>query len=220
MFNRLKNITPFIVLAIGLTIAQPTMASIINFSTLAAGANVNSDPSAAALGITFDNAALLPTLDSYGVPIAGTDHWQIDTTAPAVTVVNGTGLGGQYAHSNGLDAIQQTVLMHLGGIFNVSSFSVGASSFDGQSFGGIYNPTLDFLDIYGNAIGSVVYTSSNGIFSASLNAPLQGVTDVVLAGGAVYNSLSFNVSAVPVPGAIWLFGSALAGFAGLRRRNA
>jgi hypothetical protein len=220
MFNRFKNITPFIALAIGLMIAQPTLASTINFNTLVVGANVNSDPNALSLGITFDNGAILPTLDSTGTPIAGTDHWQIDITVPLVTVSNGTSLGGHaYATANGLDAIQQAVLMHLGGIFDVSSFSVNASSFDGQSFGGLYNPTLDFLDINGNSVASVAYNLVGSVFSASLSTQLHGVTDVVLAGGALYNNISFNVTAVPVPGAIWLFGSALMGFMGVSRRN-
>lgn len=219
MFNRFKNITPFIALAIGLTVAQPTLASTIDFSTLAAGATVNSDPNASALGITFDNAALLPTLDSTGTPITGSDHWQIDTTAPAVTVVDGTTMGGHYAHSNGMDAVQQPVMMHLGGIFNVASFSLNASSYDGQSFYGQYNPTLDFLGANGLSLGSAAFSVTGNTFSAALTAPLQGVTDVLLSGGAVYNNMSFNVSAVPVPGAVWLFGSALMGFMGVSRRN-
>lgn len=37
---------------------------------------------------------------------------------------------------------------------------------------------------------------------------------------ARYGNVVSSVSAVPVPGAVWLFGSALAGFAGLRRRKA
>ncbi len=219
MFNRFKNITPFMALVIGLTVVQPTLASTIDFSTLAAGANVNSDPNASSLGITFDNAVFLPNKDSEGSDIPGSDHWQIDTTAPAVTVANGATLGGAYATVNGLDAIQQTVLMHLGGIFDVSSFSVNASSYDGESFGGLYGSKLDFLDVNGFSLGSIAYSVTGNIFSAALATPLQGVTDVVLAGGAVYNNISFNVAAVPVPGAVWLFGSALMGFMGVSRRN-
>lgn len=226
MFNHFKNKTAFIALAIGLTLAQPTLASTINFDSLAVGSNPNSNT----LGITFDNAVFLPNLDSTGTPITGTDHWQIDNIAPALTVVNGaalnlvnfnSGLLSHYAINNSLDAIQQTVLMHLGGIYNVASFSLNASSFDRSSFSGFYNPTIDFLDINGNAIGSVAFsTPVGGIFTASLSTSLLGVTDVVLAGGALYNNISFNVTAVPVPGAIWLFGSALAGLVGLRRRKA
>lgn len=221
MFYHFKNKKAVIALAIGLTLAQPTLASTINFDSLAAGTNANSDSVASGLGITFNNAAYVQNVDSDGVEINGF-HWQIDTTDPVtpVTVVNGANLGGAYAHSNGLDATNQSVMMHLGGIFNVASFSLNASSFDGQSFGGLYNPTLDFLDINGNAVGSIAYTPSNGIFSSSLSTPFQGVTDVLLAGGAVYDNVSFSVSAVPVPGAVWLFGSALAGIVGLRRRKA
>ena len=219
MFNYIKNKKALIGLVIGLTLAQPTLASTINFDGLAAGANVNLDASAIALGITFNNAVFSPTLDVDGIAIDHSEHWQIDSTAPSVSVVNGTSLGGVYAQSNGLDARDQSVMMHLGGIFNVAAFSLNASSFDGQSFGGIFSPTLDFLDINGNFVKSVAYTVSSGIFSASLSAPILGVTDVLLAGGAVYNNISFNVAAVPVPGAVWLFGSALMGLMGFSRRN-
>jgi hypothetical protein len=171
------------------------------------------------LGIAFNNAAFLPTLDVDGIAINGSEHWQIDSTAPPVSVVNGTSLGGVYVQSNGLDARDQSVIMHLGGIFNVAAFSLNASSFDGQSFGGLFSPTLDFLDINGNFVGSVGYTLSSGIFSASLSAPILGVTDVLFAGGAVYNNISFDVAAVPVPGAIWLFGSVLMGFTGFSLRH-
>lgn len=219
MFYHVKNKKAVIALAVGLMLAQPTLASTMDFDSLSAGSDVNTDSVALTKGITFNNAVFLPTLDTDGIAIAGTDHWQIDATASAVTVANGASLGGAYAQSNGLDARDQPVMMHLGGIFNIASFSLNASSYDGSSFGGYYNPTLDFLDINGNAIGSVAYTLSAGIFSASLSAPVQGVTDVLFVGGAVYDNISISIAAVPVPGAVWLFGSALMGFMGFSRRN-
>ena len=216
MFNRFKNKTVFIALAVGLTMAQPTLASTINFDTSTSGSNANSNSDALSLGITFDYAVFLPTYDVDGIAIPGSDHWQTDTTATPVTLTDGTTLGGAYSHANGLDAINQTVLMHFGHAFDVSSLSLNASSYDGQSFGGLYNPRLEFLDISGNTVGSIAFSN---LLLGNLNTPLQGVSDVVLAGGALYNTISFTASAVPVPGALWLFGSALAGFAGLRRRN-
>ncbi|UOA09476.1 hypothetical protein [Methylobacter sp. S3L5C] len=219
MFYHVKNKKALIGLALGLMLTQPVLAATMNFDSLVAGTNANSDSTAIDLGITFNNVSFLPSKDVDGIDIAGSEHWQIDTTASAVVVANGASLDGAYAQSNGLDARDQPVMMHLGGIFNLASFSLNASSYDGSSFGGYYNPTLDFLDINGNAIGSVAYTLSAGIFSATLSAPLQGVVDVLLVGGAVYDNVSINVAAVPVPGAVWLFGSALMGFLGFSRRN-
>ena len=69
MFNYVKNKKALIGLVVGLTLAQPTLASTINFDRLAAGANANLDLSANALGITFNNAAFLPTLDGDGIAI-------------------------------------------------------------------------------------------------------------------------------------------------------
>lgn len=220
MFIQVLKAT-LVTVAISSSLVHSANAStvILDFNGVSSGSFANSDQNAQTAGISFDYAVFLPLLDSYNTPILGSDHWTVDDTAPPVTVVNGANLSGDYADSTGLDAREQPVLMHFGGISNVASFSLNASTYDGQSFDGYYNPALEFLDVNGNSIGSAAFTQVAGIFSASLSIPLQGVRDVLLAGGAIYDNVSFGVTAVPVPGALWLFGSALAGIAGLRRRT-
>lgn len=216
----LKTTVVAVALSCSLVHSANASTTILDFDNVSSGSAANSDQNAQTAGVTFDFAVFLPLHDSNGTPIQGSDYWTVDDTAPPVTVVNGANLSGAYAGSTGLDARDQPVLMHFGGISNVASFSLSASSYDGQSFGGYYNPALEFLDGNGNSIGSAAFIQAAGIFSASLSTPLQGVKDVVLAGGAVYDNISFGVTAVPVPGAVWLFSSALACIAGLRRRKA
>lgn len=56
--------------------------------------------------------------------------------------------------------------------------------------------------------------ANNTVAMAAANAAITGLR------GTYGFNIQTTVSAVPVPGAVWLFGSALAGFAGLRRRKA
>ena len=51
-----------------------------------------------------------------------------------------------------------------------------------------------------------------------------GVDTIALGGNGVGSGINvvgyeLNISAVPVPGAVWLFGSALMGFLGLQKRK-
>jgi hypothetical protein len=64
----------------------------------------------------------------------------------------------------------------------------------------------------------LAYAQGNPLSTVSLPVSVLGVKNIVLASGTFYDNIS--VSAVPVPSAVWLFGSALAGLVGLRRRKA
>lgn len=64
-------------------------------------------------------------------------------------------------------------------------------------------------------------TGEFGIFSTLLNPLVTGAYEFRLSGPVVENasSLTLRVAAVPVPAAVWLFGSALAGLAVISRRR-
>ena len=87
--------------------------------------------------------------------------------------------------------------------------------------------TSDFLTGSKAFSGSATWTVSAGAYSAALAGPASGViyfpaddvTDVI--GATVLGEWAISaVSAVPVPAAIWLFGTALIGLIGFSKRKA
>jgi hypothetical protein len=214
MFNRFKKITPFIALAIGLTVAQPTLASTINFDSLAEGADANLDANAIALGITFNNAIYLPTLDVDGIAIPGTEHWQIDTGLVTAENTSAQGYGVAPSGQNALDARWSPILMDFATAMDIGSFSF---TLPNSTYGNLPASDILFLDAAGNTLFDLAYFQGNPLANVSLPTSVLGVKDILLASGTFYDNI--NVTAVPVPGAIWLFGSALMGFMGVSRRN-
>jgi hypothetical protein len=101
-----------------------------------------------------------------------------------------------------------------------TAFDIGSFSFTlpNSTYGNLPPTDILFLDAAGNTLYDLVYTQGKPLSTVDLPTTLLGVKDIVLASGTFYDNI--NVAAVPVPGAIWLFGSALAGLAGLRRRKA
>ena len=75
-----------------------------------------------------------------------------------------------------------------------------------------------FLDANGQTLYDLVYNQGQPLATIALPVGVFGVKDIVLPSGTFYDNI--NVTTVPVPSAFLLFGSALAGFVGLRRRNA
>ena len=78
--------------------------------------------------------------------------------------------------------------------------------------------TIDNLGIGTYLAGITFYDSSFTPFSADwmLLAPS---TEFLSSDFTAYGELTIDVSAVPVPAAVWLFGSALIGFVGMARRT-
>ncbi len=205
-----------IALAIGLTLAQSAQASIINFDSIAAGSNASNDSVAVSSGITFNNATFLPNLDTYGIAIPGSDHWQIDTTSGSVTVQNTSlkGWGVAPSGTNALDARLSPVLLSFTSATNLGGFSFQLPN---STFGNIPNVDVLFLNAAGNTVYDLSYKQGVALATVSLPTTLSGVSQILLPSGTFYDNI--NVAAVPVPGAIWLFGSAIMGFLGLRRNK-
>jgi hypothetical protein len=102
----------------------------------------------------------------------------------------------------------------------VTAFGLDLTAYNGFASSGkasVYDTAgnlLNTLDVTGSLAGTFFgWENTNGIgqvfFHGTPNANyLQ------------FDNLGFGVAAVPVPGAVWLFGSAMAGFIGFRRRKA
>jgi hypothetical protein len=88
----------------------------------------------------------------------------------------------------------------------------GVASFDAEAFTMLY---------YGD---QTQYNTPNYEFSSALdfqNNPVPMLTSSGVGAGADMTGVSVTtVSAVPVPAAVWLFGSGLIGLAGVARRKA
>lgn len=101
-----------------------------------------------------------------------------------------------------------------GGVFNLLGFDVGSVFSDGElTFTGY------FAD--GSSISQSVVAgygeSSNIVLSGFTGITSLNVKDTGSTGGPLLDNLS--LVAVPIPAAIWLFGSALAGLGWMRRKQ-
>ena len=144
------------------------------------------------------------TQDGFTVEIANTAHntamsscptrWCFDNyyTTPAETTLITRDDGGVFD----LDSIQ-ILQTH-------SSFGLNFSADDGA-----------FLNV--KSIGTVLFGPEfEGITILQINMPCSG--QYVSCGGTIDN-VSLTVGAVPIPSAVWLFGSGLIGLVGVARRK-
>lgn len=169
-------------------------------------------------GLSFHYGVLLPNLDEYGDPIPGTDRWQIDVTAPGVTVQNPDlfyGRGPAPSLSNALDSVFSPTLMLFGTPQELGSFSL---TLDNDTLG---TPGL-FIEFYASGLMTDTLLASLPIDQltpgsiASIGA-LSGVDKIVLPGGALYDNVSFSVVPEPATGA--LLGLGVLGLIFRRRKN-
>ena len=152
MFYHYKYKTAVIALVLGLTLAQPTVAATIHFDSLGTGANANLDSAAIALGITFNNAAWLPDLDSDSLDIPGSEHWQVDSSLPGPVTVENTflkGWGTAPSGQNALDARWSAILLQFAAAVDMGSFSVVLPD---SAFGNLFESDILFLDAAGNTL--------------------------------------------------------------------
>lgn len=110
-------------------------------------------------------------------------------------------------------------------------FTVFASDTNSNSLNGFSNPAMQFGVLQENAVGQLwddeLPPDSNDwalITLAAINGPDWRWLDFNIPGVGTFDDqirwtvTEFSVSEVPVPAAIWLFGSALIGFIGFSRR--
>jgi hypothetical protein len=210
-------------LAISAALSNPASATIvdINFDNVASGSGANS--AVAGSGISF--AYAVPFLvDEYSNPIPGTNFWQPDPTAPAVTVSNPNdpttlpNYGPAPSAPNALDAIWQPVLMHFSQAVKLNSF---AFTLDNSTKGNPGNWPVLFLNSNHQTIGQVDSFQSVSGYLGSTTNPLNGVQDVLLASGAYYDNFRLSVIAIPEPEEylMMLIGAGMVGFQVKRKKN-
>ncbi|MEQ1638215.1 MAG: hypothetical protein ABL903_16165 [Methylococcales bacterium] len=169
------------------------------------------------------------------VPASGNDRFpQATTMDNSNTSVGQIGLSGAMlnynvgpVHTNYLEN-QDMSLLKVNNVWNlVTHDSVGGAQTLYQLAAG-YSEGLDAsgnLTLSGNLIWgdganavTVIGTGVGGVPNLSPWANFMRVP--ANERNTVIGHLELNVSAVPVPGAVWLFGSALAGLVGYRRKKA
>lgn len=215
---RLIAVAAFLAAAVGAFATPPptgTLNMSFNFDSGSSGtfASVFHTPQ-----VTFHNAKFSPTLDGFGDPILGTDHWQIDTasdTAFPLLVENPSlyGRGAAPSPGNALNGLDQDILVQFDQAYNLSSFTF---TLENSSFG-VPFAAVNFI----SGASTVLTVGLNQTVSGFVftQGPVVGVTGVVLPGGKFYDNVSVTgAAAVPEP-STWavLTGLVALGAAALRR---
>jgi hypothetical protein len=144
-------------------------------------------------GTTFSYAVYAPKVDSFGSDIPGTDFWQIDLTAPAVTVEKPQDYGRSATGEKAMNALFQPILVLLPGSSTATSFS---GKLELSSISGNVNPVQSvlFFNAQDQQIGSLSVDLSIGGGTFSIGS-LSGVSKVLLPAGKFYQQISFTPSA-------------------------
>jgi len=196
----------------------------LNFDSTVAAVDANTFAVGSASWISFHNAVFAPDLDSFGDPVSGSDHWQIDTASDTsfpvqVDSTSANGWGAAPSGSFALDARPQSILVKFDQTYDLSAFSV---TLDNSTFGNLGTQTIDLLS-GSSIIGQITIDQTVSGFVASLPSGLANVTGIVMASGAFYDNLviSGSASAIPEP-STWaaILGGLGLGFAVIRRRKA
>lgn len=102
--------------------------------------------------------------------------------------------------------------------FNLSDNSANLDNQNGgfTVFGQVIGNGMDIVD----AIAALPRENLSGISPAFVDVPLIGYTGTFDPANQLVQINNISVSAVPVPAAVWLFGSGLLGLIGMARRKA
>lgn len=130
-------------------------------------------------------------------------------------IITGDMVGNTYSFDfdgklGNLDAnvAQADAFMKVLKVSDSSYFELFNSSFDSDA-----NLTTDWSG------GSIGITIDAGMVGELLQIGFTNTTDNWNPTGVFYDNLNFNAPAVPVPAAVWLFGSGLLGLVGVARRK-
>ena len=205
-----KIVLPLLALACASARAVTTT---VDFDGLNAGAIANTDPNVT--GFTFNYGTLDQDLDSFGVPIPGTDHWVIDSGSGSATVADTVAsfFGPAPTGTIALDASPQTVLLNFSGPVDLNSFQM---TLDSTTFG-FDGFNAEFYGPSNNLVASVPVLQSTPGYVVSAG-PLAGVSYVVIPSGAMYDHFVLDFSPVPEPSAMVLMLGALAPLVRRRRQ--
>lgn len=176
-------------------------------SSLASAATVSVTPSSINVGVgdTF-TVAVSGDFDNTGGDVVlawDPTALQINSTAPQIRAsLAANGFGG----------------------FVVAPLTIGPSSFNAAALTDLDPITLEALVVTGpfDFFNGVSFTALTGGSSqiTLTSATFVGVDGVTPIAGLGIQNATVNVAAVPVPPAVWLFGSGLLGLVGVARRRA
>lgn len=219
-----KPLATLLVAAASLAVAAGASANSFDLSASFSFDSVSSGSLASLFNtslVTFHNAKFAPTLDGFGDPVPGTEHWQIDTasdTAFPLKVENPSlyGRGSAPSPANALNGLDQEILVQFDRAYDLSSFGF---TMENSSFG-VPFAAVSFVSGASTVLTvGLDQTVSGFVFS---QGAVSGVTGVVLPGGKFYDNVTVtgNAAAVPEP-STWaaLVGVAALGAAALRRRR-
>ncbi len=206
----MKLLPSALVAAVILT-GSTCVAGVYSFDVAPSVGNAGLANTYASDGTTFAFAVFAPLTDSVGSDIPGSDRWQIDTGAGAVTVEKPADYGRSATAETALNALFQPVYVLFPALSSVTGFS---GKLEKSTIAGNPNPlqSILFFNSQDQQIGSLSVDLS--VASGTFNITgLSGVTKALLPAGKFYQQLGFTaVQAVPeVDARSWVAGGLLLG---------
>jgi hypothetical protein len=164
--------------------------------------------------LTIGYGQFVPTLDGFGDPIPGSEHWEIDPLGGDVPVIDPSTVGYGTAPSPGkaLDARDGPVLLVFDTPFAFDSFT---ATLDNSTFGNLANTDVQFFDASNALLFSAPVNQSTPGFTVNVGA-IGPVKSVLLPPTAFYD----NIAAVPEPSTAAALIGGVGLLLGLRRRRA
>jgi hypothetical protein len=164
--------------------------------------------------LTIGYGQFVPTLDGFGDPIPGSEHWEIDPLAGDVPVLDPSTVGYGSAPSplKALDARDGPVLLVFDTPFAFDSFT---ATLDNSTFGNLSGTDVQFFDASNALLFSAPVNQSTPGFTVNVGA-IGPVKTVLLPPTAFYD----NIAAVPEPTTAAALIGGFGMLLGLRRRRA
>jgi len=160
----------------------------------------------APLHLTIGYGELVPILDEFGDPVAGTDHWELIGEFVPVNDPSAVGYGAAPSGIKALDARDGVVLIVFEDPWDLSGFS---TTLDNSTFGALFDTQIEFYDADHNLLfAQSIDQTVPGLQVNITNPALVGVKTIVLPGNAYYDDI--NIQAVPEPTTWALMGVGLA----------
>lgn len=187
-----------------------------DFDAVPSGTAVNSF---APSGVSFHQAYFAPSLDGFGDPILGSEHWQIDPLNDPLFPVLAENpadytYGAAPSGTNALNALWQPVLIRFDQAYDLQAF---ATTLDNSTFGDLSPASIWFVTDTGT-VGQLSYDQTSPGLLVSTSGTYAGITGIVLGSGAFYDNVSISLVAIPEP-STWalLLGGASLGAVFVRR---
>ncbi len=164
--------------------------------------------------LTIGYGQYVPTLDGFGDPIPGSDHWELDLGGGSVPVIDPSTVsyGNAPSPSKALDARGGTVVLVFDNPYSFDSFT---ATLDNSTFGDLGDRPVEFYDAAFGLLYSAPADQTVPGLIVNVGA-LSNVKTIVLPSTAFYD----NIAVVPEPGSAVTFLGAAGMLLGFRRRRA